>query len=206
MEREKIQYLLFCNQMFGILICKTFSLLLPRMLCVNLVEIGRVVLKTKIFPFCQYIFPISFLVFISPWKWVWLFIWKKTWNEFPSPKNALCQVWLKLAQWFWRRFQNFVNVFSLFRNYLHLWKGVALHLKKLESLLAKDALCQAIRKAHMSFESSSELKSTPIWPLTLHVIFLKSSILKMEKFLGVKFYSNVQKVCTLIFGIFYRRF
>ena len=104
LEREKIQYLLFCNQMFGILICKTFSLLLPRMLCVNLVEIGRVVLKTKIFPFCQYIFPISFLVFISPWKWVWLFIWKKTWNEFPSPKNALCQVWLKLAQWFWRRF------------------------------------------------------------------------------------------------------
>ena len=23
--------------------------------------------------------------------------------ESPSPKNALCQVWLKLAQWFWRR-------------------------------------------------------------------------------------------------------
>ena len=32
-----------------------------------------------------------------------------------SPKDALCQVWLKLAQWFWtRRFLNFVNVFSLF--------------------------------------------------------------------------------------------
>ena len=27
-------------------------------------------------------------------------------------KDALCQVWLKLAQWFWRRrFFNFVNVF-----------------------------------------------------------------------------------------------
>ena len=24
--------------------------------------------------------------------------------ESPSPKDALCQVWLKLAQWFWRRF------------------------------------------------------------------------------------------------------
>ena len=23
--------------------------------------------------------------------------------ESPPPKNALCQVWLKLAQWFWRR-------------------------------------------------------------------------------------------------------
>ena len=31
---------------------------------------------------------------------------------------------MKLAQWFWRRrFLNFVNVFSLFRNYLRLEKG-----------------------------------------------------------------------------------
>ena len=64
-------------------------------------------------------------------------------QEFPSPKDALCQVWLKLAQWFWRRrFFNFVNVFSLFRNYLPLEKGGALHLNKLESPLPKDALCQ----------------------------------------------------------------
>ena len=35
--------------------------------------------------------------------------------ESPSPKDALCQVWLKLAQWFWRRrFLNFVNVFFYF--------------------------------------------------------------------------------------------
>ena len=34
--------------------------------------------------------------------------------EPPSPKNALCQVWFKLAQWFWGRFLNLVNVFSLF--------------------------------------------------------------------------------------------
>ena len=33
----------------------------------------------------------------------------------PSPKDALCQVWLKLAQGFWRkRFLNSVNVFLLF--------------------------------------------------------------------------------------------
>ena len=44
--------------------------------------------------------------------------------ESPSPKDALCQVWLKLDGWFWRRrFFNFVNVFSLFRNYLPLEKG-----------------------------------------------------------------------------------
>ena len=53
--------------------------------------------------------------------------------ESPSSKDALCQVWIKLAQWFWRRFLNFVNVFSLFPNYLPLEKGGALHLKKLES-------------------------------------------------------------------------
>ena len=61
----------------------------------------------------------------------------------PSHKDALCQVWLKLAQWFWRRrFLNFVNVFSLFRNYLPLKKGGALHLNKLESPSPKDASSQ----------------------------------------------------------------
>ena len=64
----------------------------------------------------------------------------------PSHKDALCQVWLKLAQWFWkRRFFNFVNVFftiSYIYNYLPLEKGRALHLSKLESPSPKDALCQ----------------------------------------------------------------
>ena len=35
----------------------------------------------------------------------------------PSSKDVLCQVWLKLAQSFWRRFLDFVNVLSLYRNY-----------------------------------------------------------------------------------------
>ena len=61
----------------------------------------------------------------------------------PSSKDALCQVLLKLAQWFWRRrFFSFVKIFSLFRNYLPLEKGGALHLNKLESPSPKDALCQ----------------------------------------------------------------
>ena len=46
------------------------------------------------------------------------------WSLFGKPwvsmtKDALCQVWLKLATWFRRRrLLNFINVFSLFRNYL----------------------------------------------------------------------------------------
>ena len=67
--------------------------------------------------------------------------------ESPSPNDALCQVWLKLAQWFWRRrFLNYVNVFSLFHNYLPLEKGGALHLNKLESPSTKIALCQVWMK------------------------------------------------------------
>ena len=63
--------------------------------------------------------------------------------EPPSPKDALCQDWLKLAHWFWRReFFNYVNVFSLFCNYLPLEKGRTLHLNKLESPSPKDALWQ----------------------------------------------------------------
>ena len=44
--------------------------------------------------------------------------------ESPSPNDALCQVWLKLAQWFWRRrFFKFVNLVSQFRNYLPFGNG-----------------------------------------------------------------------------------
>ena len=51
-----------------------------------------------------------------PWEKGMALLWKKL--EFPSQKDALCQVWLKMAMWFWRaRFLNFVNVhvFSIFR-------------------------------------------------------------------------------------------
>ena len=72
--------------------------------------------------------------------------------ESPSPKNALCQNWLKLAQWLWRReFFNFVNVFSSFRNYLPFEKDGALLLNKIESPLLKDALCQVWLQLAQSF-------------------------------------------------------
>ena len=62
--------------------------------------------------------------------------------ESPSPKNALCKVWLKLERWFWsRRFLNFINVFSVFRNYLPLENGAALHLNQSEFTSPKDTFC-----------------------------------------------------------------
>ena len=79
--------------------------------------------------------------------------------ESPSPKDALCQVWLKLAQWFWRRrFLNFVNVFWLFPNYVPLGKGGVLHLKKLESRSTNDVLCQVwLKLAQCSKNKHSSL-------------------------------------------------
>ena len=63
--------------------------------------------------------------------------------ESPSPKDALCQIWWKLALRFWRRrFLNFTNVFLLFGNYLPLERGKALQLNKLESSSLKEAMCQ----------------------------------------------------------------
>ena len=48
--------------------------------------------------------------------------------EFPLSKDALCQVWLKMAIWFRTRFSNFVNVFSLFRYYFPLERNMILHI------------------------------------------------------------------------------
>ena len=100
-------------------------------------KIGPVVLKKKTFKVGQCIFSFSLLSFLGKG-------WGPSLNKLksPSPKDALCQVWLKLAQWFLRRrFLNFVNVFLLFPYYLPLENGVTLHLNKLESPLSKDALC-----------------------------------------------------------------
>ena len=70
-------------------------------------------------------------------------------NKIYSPfhTNALCQVWLKLVPWFWRRiFFNYVNIFLLFPNYLSLEMGIAIHLNRCKSLSLNDALCQIYLK------------------------------------------------------------
>jgi hypothetical protein len=60
----------------------------------------------------------------------------------PLPKDDLCQVWLKLAQWFWRRFLNDPTPLLHFCNYLPLEEGLALYLNKLEFPLDKDDVYQ----------------------------------------------------------------
>ena len=123
-----------------VLICKTLSpsTTLGRFMP-SLVQIGPMFLE-KIYKFCRCIFAISKSSPLEKDNAPHL---KRL--EFPLPKNGLCQVWFKLSQLFFRRsfFFNFANVFSLFRNYLSLEKGNAPHLKKLESPLPKDVLCQA---------------------------------------------------------------
>ena len=58
--------------------------------------------------FQNFVHVFSNSVIISHWKREGPFIWKKL--EFPSHKHDLCQVLLKLAQWFWRRrFLKFVK-------------------------------------------------------------------------------------------------
>jgi hypothetical protein len=61
--------------------------------------------------------------------------------EFPFSNDDLCQVWLKLAQWFWRRrFLNDPTPFLHFCDYLPFEEDLALHLNKLEFSLLKDNL------------------------------------------------------------------
>ena len=53
-------------------------------------------------------------------------------HEFLSPRDVLCQVWLRIGQAVMENFlKSFVNIFSLFRHYFPLEKGLALYLKTL---------------------------------------------------------------------------
>ena len=60
----------------------------------SMVEIDPVVLKKEILSMY-----FRYIISISPWKRGTFHL-----NKFESsPKDTLCQFWLKLAQWFWRR-------------------------------------------------------------------------------------------------------
>ena len=60
--------------------------------------------------------------------------------ESPSPKDALCQVWLKLVQWIFKILQ---CIFTIsYGNYLPLEKDGPLPSNKLEFPLPKNALFQ----------------------------------------------------------------
>jgi hypothetical protein len=61
--------------------------------------------------------------------------------ESPSSKDDLCEVWLKLAQWFWGgRFLNDPTPILKFCNYLSFEEDLTFYLNKFESPLPKDDL------------------------------------------------------------------
>jgi hypothetical protein len=61
----------------------------------------------------------------------------------PTPKDDLCQVYLKLAQWFWRRkFTNDPTSFLHFSDYLPFEENLTLYLNKTEFSSPKDNLYQ----------------------------------------------------------------
>jgi hypothetical protein len=64
-------------------------------------------------------------------------------HTFPTPKDHLCQVWLELAQWFWRKESlNDPTPFLHFCDYLHFEKDLGLNLKKIEFPSSKNNLYQ----------------------------------------------------------------
>ena len=86
----------------------------------KLVEIGSVVLEKRFFILSIYI---SLFRNYLPFEKGGTILLNKL--ESPSPKDLFCQVWLKLAQWFWRRgFFNVVNVFFAIFVKISPWKGV----------------------------------------------------------------------------------
>ena len=111
-------------------ICENFNSFTQGWFVPSWVGIGRVVFYILSIGFFSYYLPLEngYALYLNKQNT------KKTQLEFPSPKNALCQVRLILAQWFWRlksawnwpsgsvhsRFLKIVYEFSLFRYYLSL--------------------------------------------------------------------------------------
>ena len=150
------------------LICENLGSLPPRMLCVKIGWNWLSASGEENFFISSMYF--RYFIRISPWKRVGPFIWTNL-NPLHSPKDALCQVRLLLAQWFWRRFFNFVNEISLFRNYLPFILTITQALYKVWLKLAQwflrrrwkcevyrrtenqtDDVPQVIRRARLSFQ------------------------------------------------------
>jgi hypothetical protein len=91
-----------------------------------LIDFGPLVLEKKIFFFnFQFIFNLSLISLLGRGA-----IMNKL--ESPPSKDDLCQVWLKLAIWFWRRrFLNDPTPFLHFCDFHTFEEDLTLHLKKL---------------------------------------------------------------------------
>ena len=94
-------------------ICTNLNSLYPRMLCAKFDWNWPSGSGDEDFLISSMYF--RYFVIISPWKRAGSFIWINLNPLYPR------MLWLKLAQWFWiRRCLKFINVFSLFPNYLPL--------------------------------------------------------------------------------------
>jgi hypothetical protein len=93
-----------------------------------MIEFGLLVLEKKILKTFQCIFTILQL---SPLREGLSPLFEQKFQS-PSPKDDLCQIWLKLAQWFWRRFLNDPTPFLHLCDYLPFEVDLALYLNKLE--------------------------------------------------------------------------
>jgi hypothetical protein len=60
--------------------------------------------------------------------------------ESSTSKDDLCQVWLELVQWFWRRFLNDLTPFLHICDYLPSEEDLSLYFHKLEFPSPKDNL------------------------------------------------------------------
>jgi hypothetical protein len=103
-----------------------------------LIEFGHLVLEKKILKFLSAFLLLRYYLPLE--KGYPLYLNK---HESLLSKDNVCQVWLKLVQWFWRRrFLNYPTPFFHFCAYLPFEEDLALHLNKLEFTLPKDDLHQ----------------------------------------------------------------
>ena len=104
--------------------------------------------------------------------------------ESPSPKNALCQNWLKLDQWFWRRkFSKFLNVFFTISHLTPLWEGCGPTFGQTWIPSSKDAFCQVRLKLDQWLWRRRFLKVVNVFLLfCIYYYFIRRW--KCEKFTG----------------------
>jgi hypothetical protein len=93
--------------------------------------------------------------------------------ESPSPKDNLCQICLKLAEWFWTRFLNDPTLFLHFCDYLPFEEDLVLYWNKLEFLSPKDNLYQVLLNLARWFWRRRFLKMFSVFSLFRYYLPLK---------------------------------
>ena len=120
-----------CFKLYGVFLAGDNYFFFSRLRC-HICDLLNVLILSMYF---------RYFVIISPWKRAGPFIWTNL--NLLHPRMLCDKIGCNWPSSSGEEdFFNFVNVFSLFRNYLPLEKGGALNLNKLESPSPKDALCQ----------------------------------------------------------------